>query len=438
VVHAPSSVEGAVARRLDRSRATGERVDYLTFVPSGEPTLDANLGRTIGRLKRFGLGIAVVTNASLLWRSDVRDDLAEADWVSVKVDTVREATRTRLNRPHRGLSIERQLAGAQEFARQYHGTLTTETMLVAGLNDSDEEVAGAAQHISTLGYEVLVLDADSTNVGLGRALGIGREPEPLLDYFEEMVFSGGSVTCPVDDPLPLPGASIDLDELPRPFIECSADGVWLLVAGKLGALGPGAGCDGPIIKIARDLRVRGLGPEGITLVDYKAGFEDSARGALTSLDWALTVVDPTVASVHLSVDLARMVRDMRGGIPPATRHLEDATLVDVCSPTLPRVGRARDPLGAESRGLDGDGRTPARRARPRRSARDRGVRGRHLDPGAVAARPAAPFRPPARMCGSDRPGTRGGTTRAGSGRRQDVTTRTEAPGDLEKKEPCRE
>jgi CO dehydrogenase nickel-insertion accessory protein CooC1 len=186
-----------------------------------------------------------------------------------------------------------------------------------------------ATALRRLGYEVLVLDADSTNVGLGRALGIERDPEPLLDYFGGMVFSGGSVTCPVDDPVPLPGASIDLDDLPRPFVGCSSDGVWLLVAGKLGSLGPGAGCDGPIIKIARDLRVGGLGPEGVTLVDYKAGFEDPARGALTSLDWALSVVDPTVASVRLAADLARMVQAMRSGVPPATRHLEDAALVEI-------------------------------------------------------------------------------------------------------------
>jgi CO dehydrogenase nickel-insertion accessory protein CooC1 len=174
-----------------------------------------------------------------------------------------------------------------------------------------------------------VLDADSTNVGLGPALGLDGDPAPLIDYFGGMVFSGGRVTCPVDDPTPLDGGLVELDGLPRDYVGCGPDGTWLLVAGKLGTLGPGAGCDGPIVKIARDLRVRGLGPEGVTLVDYKAGFEDSARGALTSLDWALAVVDPTVASVRLAGDLARMVRDMRAGVPPATRHLEDAQLVSL-------------------------------------------------------------------------------------------------------------
>ncbi|MGD8320088.1 MAG: P-loop NTPase, partial [Gemmatimonadota bacterium] len=33
------------------------------------------------------------------------------------------------------------------------------------------------------GYSVLVLDADSTNVGLSRALDVHRDPDPLLDYF---------------------------------------------------------------------------------------------------------------------------------------------------------------------------------------------------------------------------------------------------------------
>lgn len=185
-----------------------------------------------------------------------------------------------------------------------------------------------AQSLRALGYEVLVVDADSTNVGLGGALGLERDPDPLIDHFGGMVFSGGRVTCPVDDPLPLPGASVELDDLPRRYVDCTPDGVWVLVLGKLGALGPGAGCDGPIIKIARDLRVRGLGPDGITVVDYKAGFEDPARGALTSLDWALTVVDPTIASVQLALDLAHMVREMRDGVPPATQHLDRADLVE--------------------------------------------------------------------------------------------------------------
>jgi hypothetical protein len=34
-----------VRRRLELLASRGERVDYVTFVPDGEPTLDASLGR---------------------------------------------------------------------------------------------------------------------------------------------------------------------------------------------------------------------------------------------------------------------------------------------------------------------------------------------------------------------------------------------------------
>ena len=55
-----------------------------------------------------------------------------------------------------------------------------------------------AKALKKSGYDVSVLDADSTNVGLAQALGIEKPPAPLLDYF-----GGGAVTYPMDDPMPL-------------------------------------------------------------------------------------------------------------------------------------------------------------------------------------------------------------------------------------------
>jgi hypothetical protein len=104
---------------------------------------------------------------------------------------------------------------------------------------------------------VCVLDADSTNVGLHRALGPERSPAPLIEYFGATVFSGSAVSCPVDDPTPLPGAQIWLDRLPGTYCAQSPEGISLLTAGKIGGQGPGAGCDGPVSKITRDLRVHG-------------------------------------------------------------------------------------------------------------------------------------------------------------------------------------
>jgi len=178
-------------------------------------------------------------------------------------------------------------------------------------------------------YPVLVIDADSTNEGLAGALGMARDPEPLLEYFGGAVFSGGPVTCPVDDPEPLAGASLALADLPPGCVGTNGSGVRILAAGKLGALGPGAGCDGPMTKIVRDLRVTDLDPDAVVLVDHKAGMEDSARGALTSLDCALVVVDPTTAALQMAIHLTGMIREMRKGVPPATRHLASPRLVEL-------------------------------------------------------------------------------------------------------------
>jgi CO dehydrogenase maturation factor len=186
-----------------------------------------------------------------------------------------------------------------------------------------------AKALRRRGYEVAILDADSTNVGLPPALGLERSPRPLIDYLGGMVFSGGLVTCPVDDPTTLTGAKLSLARIPEEFVGRSEEGIHLLVAGKLGERGAGAGCDGPISKIARDLRLHGDGEDPVTLVDFKAGLEDTARGVIVGLDLPLAVVDPTLAAVQMAVDLRRTIELVRAGALPATQHLGDAALVEL-------------------------------------------------------------------------------------------------------------
>jgi CO dehydrogenase maturation factor len=189
-------------------------------------------------------------------------------------------------------------------------------------------VALLAQALVHDGYTVCVVDADSTNVGLHSALGFDQPPVALLDYFGGMVFSGGLVTCPVDDPTPLSGADLALDRLPPQYYSHNEDGILFLTVGKIGDQGPGAGCDGPVAKIARDFRLSQPGKQLVTLVDFKAGFEDSARGAITSLNWAIVVVDPTTAAMQMASNLRDMVNQLKDGGLPATQHLETPELVE--------------------------------------------------------------------------------------------------------------
>jgi wyosine [tRNA(Phe)-imidazoG37] synthetase (radical SAM superfamily) len=139
-----------VGEKIEKVRAGGDTIDYLTFVPDGEPTLDMNLGQEIEMLGRYGIKTAVITNASLLWREDVRKDLLKADWVSVKVDSVRETAWRKINRPHPGLNLDLILQGILEFSRVFVGELDTETMLVKDLNDEARQVEETARYLSSL------------------------------------------------------------------------------------------------------------------------------------------------------------------------------------------------------------------------------------------------------------------------------------------------
>jgi wyosine [tRNA(Phe)-imidazoG37] synthetase (radical SAM superfamily) len=95
----PEEIAQNVEEKVRQAKEKGEPIDYLTFVPDGEPTLDIILGKEIELVKSLGLKIAIITNASLIWRDDVRQDLQRADWVSLKVDAVSRQIWHRINRP---------------------------------------------------------------------------------------------------------------------------------------------------------------------------------------------------------------------------------------------------------------------------------------------------------------------------------------------------
>lgn len=146
----PTRILRDVQDKLADSKAVDETVDYITFVPDGEPSLDVNLGREIDLLRSTGMSIAVISNASLLWRQDVREDLMKADWVSLKIDAAGEETWRKVNRPHGSLSLAAIQDGMLQFARDYNGTLATETLLVEGVNDSKEQAQGVAGFLAAL------------------------------------------------------------------------------------------------------------------------------------------------------------------------------------------------------------------------------------------------------------------------------------------------
>jgi len=148
--YSPDSLVQEVQRKVEQVRAAREAIDYMSFVPDGEPTLDLNLGREIELLRPLGIPLAVISNSSLIGREDVRQALLQADWVSLKVDAVQEETWHKVDRPHGSLRLEAILDGALQFAASYRRELTTETMLVAGVNDGEDHLTKVAEFLARL------------------------------------------------------------------------------------------------------------------------------------------------------------------------------------------------------------------------------------------------------------------------------------------------
>jgi wyosine [tRNA(Phe)-imidazoG37] synthetase (radical SAM superfamily) len=153
----PAEIHEQVQKRLQALRSGGQRVDYLSFVPDGEPTLDLELGRSIMMLRPLDVPVAVISNASLLDREEVRLDLLKADWVCLKVDAVSELSWRRLNRPHRSLRLASILEGMLRFRQSFAGRLVTETMLVRGRNDREEDLITLAAFLRRLKPETAYL-----------------------------------------------------------------------------------------------------------------------------------------------------------------------------------------------------------------------------------------------------------------------------------------
>jgi wyosine [tRNA(Phe)-imidazoG37] synthetase (radical SAM superfamily) len=150
VFYEPETILKDVQDGIKKAGEAREKIDYLTFVPDGEPTLDENLGRTIDLLKPLGIKIAIITNGSLIWRKEVRERLLKSDWVSFKVDSMIEELWRKTDRPYKSLHFDDIFSGMLQFKKAYRGELTTETMLVRDVNDGGKSSLEVARFLGKL------------------------------------------------------------------------------------------------------------------------------------------------------------------------------------------------------------------------------------------------------------------------------------------------
>lgn len=164
----------AVLRDVEAHLAS--RPDYITLSGSGEPTLYAGIGRVIRGIKAMtDIPVAVLTNSSLLWRDDVKDELGAADLVVPSLDAGCEAVFQAVNRPHKEITFERLLEGLVSFRRGFRGACWLEVFLLAGYSAMESELAKLAQCAARVGPDRIQLNTVTRPPAESFAVGVGAE-----------------------------------------------------------------------------------------------------------------------------------------------------------------------------------------------------------------------------------------------------------------------
>lgn len=145
-------------------------VDILTLSGSGEPTLALNLGEILTSIQQCtGCPTLVLTNGTLLRNPEVRQALAKANKVSIKLDASSPDQLRRINRPVEGIDLGQILEGIQKFRAEFTGELAIQTMVLAAWD------AGVQAN-----YMRLMQDLAPDEI----QLNIPKRPKPLTRQLE--------------------------------------------------------------------------------------------------------------------------------------------------------------------------------------------------------------------------------------------------------------
>lgn len=148
-----------ILSQIKKALNSGQRIDYITFSGSGEPTLNSAIGTLIKEIKKItSIPVVVLTNSSLFTRKSVRKALRASDLVVPSLDAATQEIFAEINRPHPSLKIEKIIEGLKEFRHEFKGSIWLEIMLVKGVNDSPPHIKKLIKAISEINPDKVQLN----------------------------------------------------------------------------------------------------------------------------------------------------------------------------------------------------------------------------------------------------------------------------------------
>ena len=150
----------AVIKELEGYLSQKPALDFVTFSGQGEPTLNSGLGKVIDFIKdnfpRYK--VAVITNGTLFWDKNVREEVNRADVLLPSLDAVSEKAFLQINRPCKELQIERITEGLIKLRQEFKGKIYLEVFFVPGLNDAESELMQLKKEIEKIKPDLVQLN----------------------------------------------------------------------------------------------------------------------------------------------------------------------------------------------------------------------------------------------------------------------------------------
>ncbi|HNX81057.1 MAG TPA: radical SAM protein [Candidatus Omnitrophota bacterium] len=146
-----AEIADELSRWLAAHKKEAERLDFITFSGSGEPTLNSAFGNLIAQIKKItDIPVCVITNASLVFDPAVREALCQASVIVPSLDAATDDIFQRIDRPHPAVKLADVIQGLVELRKEFSGKIWLEVMFVRGVNDNLEHARALKEVINRI------------------------------------------------------------------------------------------------------------------------------------------------------------------------------------------------------------------------------------------------------------------------------------------------
>jgi wyosine [tRNA(Phe)-imidazoG37] synthetase (radical SAM superfamily) len=115
--------------------------NVITLCGNGEPTLHPELKEIILEVRKVSsMPILILSNGSTICDEKVRNALMLCDIVKLSLDSARNNSLIKVDRPIKGFDVEKIIGCMASFKKEFRGELVIEVLIVKDVNDSEEEI----------------------------------------------------------------------------------------------------------------------------------------------------------------------------------------------------------------------------------------------------------------------------------------------------------